>query len=177
VVAVKLTAFHLGHDAMPWPESCRMLAIDPGLTGTGVCLADSGRGGWIVWLGTARPPKSCPRDVPSRVRSICEQIVHALGHNFNVVVVEKPQVYAQRKQEGDPNDLVNVAVLAGAVLGYTRAALTLDPLPHDWKGGVPKKIHHARLKQRFPWATGSNHALDALGLALYGMEKMRWQHR
>lgn len=56
-----------------------------------------------------------------------------------IVVVEVPQIYQQRHWKGDPNDLVDVAVIVGVVVAaasaYTKPQLVK---PHSWKGNRPK---------------------------------------
>lgn len=57
------------------------------------------------------------------------------------VVIEVPQVYQQRQQKGDPNDLIDVAVIAGIAAGA--AAPFVEPQlvrPHKWKGNRPKAL-------------------------------------
>lgn len=61
------------------------------------------------------------------------------------VVVEIPQVYP--KSEGDPNDLIEVAFAAGRLVNQVVGPAELIKVkPAQWKGQVPKKIHHARAK-------------------------------
>ena len=83
------------------------------------------------------------------------------------------QVYRQLQQKGDPNDLIALAILGGALLNL--AALHREmPTPRVWKGAVPKKIHHQRLRADHRWiGTQQINAdtLDAIGLALYGVKK------
>lgn len=61
------------------------------------------------------------------------------------LVVEVPQVYSQRHWKGDPNDLVDVALAAGIVIGRTHAGAVLTTRPHEWKGNVPKAVHQLRV--------------------------------
>jgi hypothetical protein len=59
----------------------------------------------------------------------------------DAAVVEVPQVYARSK--GDPNDLVDVAVMAGAA-AISAAAAAFCPTtfvrPCEWKGQTPKSV-------------------------------------
>ena len=62
-------------------------------------------------------------------------------------VVEIPQVYPQRSWKGDPNDLIDVAVVAGAAV----AALSFHTAPelvrpHAWKGNRPKAVDNRLTK-------------------------------
>ena len=90
--------------------------------------------------------------------------------------VEFPRFYGTAKSEGDPNDLIDLAGVAGVVLGTLSARLLLVPAmpyPRTWKGSTPKKIHHERLARDFPhWIklerdtpkSMQNHVWDACGL-------------
>ena len=91
--------------------------------------------------------------------------------------VEFPRFYGTAKSEGDPNDLIDLAGVAGVVLGMLSVRLFLVPsmpYPRTWKGSTPKKIHHERLARDFPhWVepveratpkSMRNHVWDAVGL-------------
>ena len=91
--------------------------------------------------------------------------------------VEFPRFYGTAKSEGDPNDLVDLAGVAGVVLGVLSTRLSLAPsmpYPRAWKGSTPKKIHNERLARDFPhWVepvkrntskSMQNHVWDAVGL-------------
>ncbi len=94
-----------------------------------------------------------------------------------VACVEFPRFYGTAKSEGDPNDLIDLAGVAGAVLGALSLRLRLlptMPYPRAWKGSTPKGIHHKRLARDFPhWVepverdtpkSMQNHVWDACGL-------------
>lgn len=96
-----------------------------------------------------------------------------------MVAIEIPQVYPVRKWKGDPNDLIQVAYIAGAIAGllrrYTIDIKTLKP--HEWKGNTPKKIDNKRTFERLTPSeqeivkTASNHVLDAVGIGLYVLKR------
>lgn len=67
--------------------------------------------------------------------------------DVKTVIVEEPQVYIARKMKGNPNDLIKLAVDVGRKLQHfeDRGARTCTVKPGDWKGQVPKDIHHARV--------------------------------
>lgn len=94
-----------------------------------------------------------------------------------IACVEFPRFYGTAKSKGDPNELIDLAGVAGVVLGALSLSLRVLPnLPHPrtWKGSTPKKIHHARLARDFPqWVepverdtskSMQNHVWDACGL-------------
>ena len=146
-----------------------ILAIDPGLNACGVATMTRGAG---VVAKTIRPKG---RGLLPRI----EQILDALPaqpvpfgpHPWDLLVIELPQIYQRGKQEGDPNDLIKLAVLVGAITTRVDALKILLPLPAEWKKQVPKKIHHQRIRTRVPGlGRCSMDAMDAVGLCLYGVE-------
>jgi hypothetical protein len=95
------------------------------------------------------------------------------------VVIELPQVYPVRKWKGDPNDLIQVAYIAGAIAGLLRRyAIDIKTLkPHEWKGNTPKKIDNRRTFERLTPSeqeivkAASNHVLDAVGIGLHVLKR------
>jgi hypothetical protein len=138
-----------------------ILGIDPGLRACGV--AEQTRTGAAAW--TIRPKT---RTLTERIQEILPRIYRG---PWDLVVIEKPQIYQGHLQKGDPNDLIDLAVLVGAIIGHVSATKILLPLPAEWKGQVPKDIHHRRIRKRVPGlGRCSKDALDAVGLYLYGVD-------
>lgn len=89
-----------------------------------------------------------------------------------LVVVEMPQIYKYGKAR--KSDIANLIFSAGRVADrYEDHVLYL---PAEWKGQVPKKIHHARVeaalspaeKALLPKKKGElKHVLDAIGVGLH----------
>lgn len=104
----------------------------------------------------------------------------------DVVIVERPVVYAMEKQKGDQNDLIRVAE-AGGIAGAACAALSpncelLFIEPRKWKGTIDKEVHNERTAERNPYIVPQvdrfpkgkrNHIWDAVALALWQMERTR----
>lgn len=157
-----------------------IVAVDPGVNEAGVALFDDGElacaflsrgpGGW---LETA---KQVVLDVGGRVP--LPQVAE--------LVVETMQVYRQRLLSGDPNDLVDVAMGAGAVAGLLSAvwrdvAVTVYR-PAEWKKQVPKRIKNARdvaklsdeESARVEWPRAradKTHVADAVGIGLHHLKR------
>lgn len=99
-------------------------------------------------------------------------------------VLELPQIYP-RGGKGDPNDLIDLAVLVGDLCGYYRrhGLGVVLVKPRAWKGTVPKTIHNKRTLAKLtaaerailpvrPRAGDHDHnMLDAVGLGLWQLEK------
>ena len=103
-----------------------------------------------------------------------------------IVIIEVPRVYP-RGGKGDPNDLIDLAVLAGTIQGWyvSRAPGIATRLvaPRTWKGTVPKPIHNERvlaaltpaeralLPKRPRAKTFDHNMLDAVGLGLFQLKR------
>lgn len=74
--------------------------------------------------------------------------------NFNCdMIIEKPQIYEQRLQKGDPNDLINLAIFCGKLEVFLRLTCRkikkLDYIyPAAWKGQTPKTIMLRRIQKK-----------------------------
>jgi hypothetical protein len=139
----------------------KVLGIDPGLRATGVAIWDGKR----MVAKTIRPKG---RDLQGRIQQLLNRMPLIA---VKVAVIEKPQVYQGALQKGDPNDLIDLAILVGAVYGQLLADHVLLPTPAQWKGQAPKPVHHERIRKRVPGlGRCSKDALDAVGLCLYGVD-------
>lgn len=97
------------------------------------------------------------------------------------LVIEKPRVYRERQWKGDPNDLIDVALVAGAAGTLGRFHKFVHP--DVWKGSVPKHIHTKRVLARLdrnelelvqairPKSLQHN-AIDAVGIGLWTLGRM-----
>lgn len=143
----------------------RLLACDPGKHAVGLSIWDDGKLLFVEY---------------------CEFASHSdLAADLttwapDVVVCEIPQVYRQSLHEGDPNDLIDVAVVAGVCLSCARESIAVRP--HAWKGGVPKDIHNKRVLAKLddagralvaavkPAAKRHN-AIDGVGIGQWYLER------
>lgn len=111
----------------------------------------------------------------------------------DLVVVELPEVYPGLTPRA--SDIVSLAFIAGRALEKcTREVQAVERtkvpellvLPKQWKGQVPKHIHHQRMFDKYPWLPlavsgfkkmDQEHVIDAIGLAIYGMEHLTKNER
>jgi hypothetical protein len=141
-----------------------VVGIDPGLGCTGLAIHDTECGWW-----TAYSIRSGGAPLVSRANYIASEIKRITPPIVDLLVVELPQVYQGHLQIGDPNDLIKLSVLVGSVCATINHRHAMLPLPREWKGQVPKKIHHKRIREEVPGLGRiSKDAMDAVGLALYG---------
>jgi hypothetical protein len=100
------------------------------------------------------------------------------------VVIERPQVYVASRSKGDPNDLITLALMAGAVAGLLEAPFLTEYKPAQWKGQAPKDVMIERIiraltvdehtRVRLPDAKSLAHNVwDAIGIGLYHLRGKR----
>lgn len=90
-------------------------------------------------------------------------------------VIERPRIYQGHKAQGTPGDNLNLTMTIGALClrAYMLGMEVSSEVPSDWKGQVPKKIHHARIKALLVpseldlWKGTNEHERDAIGLGLF----------
>lgn len=164
------------------------MGVDPDLHSTGVAIC---RGIRPLALYLIRPPSKAvgARAVAHMIQAARQETWDC--YTVSRLAVEKPQFYVTNTSA--PEDLLNLAAVAGGMVGvlggiYPVARVAL-PHPADWKGQVPKDIHHRNLCARLGWTykdvrghvfptnvdpsilrsdipvSGWNHVLDAIALA------------
>ena len=173
------------------------IGIDPGVHKCGVAIAQ-----YKTWPGHGMARVTCSAFVARADYAempcvtgmdMASQIVLRLQPMADgpvCICIEGQQIYPSEKSEGDPNDMVKVAVVAGALAGALAYACAVSntpkprlamPLPREWKGSVPKDIHHKRLARDYPhWVEPveadtpkslQNHVWDAVGLLEWHKER------
>ncbi len=151
-----------------------IVGIDPGLNSCGVAMYNTETDRWI--LDTVHGHPKMP--LPQRVLNITAGVKHFVHSNtsyVHVLVIERMQVYRGAGAKGDAADLIDLSVLCGTVLGAIYHSACYMPVPAQWKGQVPKPIHHRRIRKEHPGIPQgvSEDAMDAAGLALWGLKKVR----
>lgn len=140
-----------------------LMAIDPGIRLVGWA--------WFV-LGKL---SACGIDHPDRITLFGD-----------TTVIEKPQVYRALRSKGDPNDLIDVAVIVGELKRQaklrTPPSRIETPKPAEWKRQVDKAIHHRRIMKvltdderrivpQLPKKVHHN-MVDAIGIGLAHLERL-----
>lgn len=158
-----------------------LMTLDPGLRGCGIAyFHDDGTllhakylknpvkkgGGPEAWLGFLTASED--------YRDWNETVDH--------FVSEFPQVYRAGASKGDPDDLLQLAGIVGVFSANIAAREYLAIRPREWKGNVPKDVHHARLtkalddherlivEESAPPSLRHN-VLDAVGIGLWWLKK------
>lgn len=157
-----------------------IVTIDPKLIGSGFAVASSRR---LLHVGIARVPATM-RDLEGRIErqiEIIREHIPTGDGRPDTVVGEFPAIYPNPDQglrrrgaggavhkyrEIDPNDLVRLAGLVCGIAAGLRPQRLLLPLPRQWKGTIPKAVHHARLAEQHPRAVTMVQAIRSKELRL-----------
>jgi hypothetical protein len=158
-----------------------ILAIDPGIRHCGFALFDEK----LLYVAGLIKNKSKESEFEAGVymawyvHEHVTKIELPLGERIDTLVSERPQVYTSAKLKGDPNDLVALGGVVGAIGSYflQDAAALKTYLPREWKGQTPKSVTEKRVtgrlsdeeKARIEWpAAGLCHNVyDAIGIGLF----------
>lgn len=120
-----------------------LLAIDPGVRGCGCAVFETGKLVACAYVRNLVKSGHGPFECASMAQAVMTWWeTAAFGRIFppDVVVVEWPRIYQRGggRTKGDPNDLLCLVAVDGALAVYFRTAKTLAVEPHQWKGSMPK---------------------------------------
>lgn len=131
-----------------------ILSIDPGVHACGAAIFGTTTGNDLRWAGLVKNKVDAHPLNPTYHWSIwrgmvdaVEEKLHALDFTPDRLALELPQVYVASRSKGDPNDLILLTGVVGA-LTYWFRGMTFLYLPHQWKGAVPKNIMNERILKR-----------------------------
>lgn len=139
------------------------------------------------------------RRLPLMVQHAYQEVTICLEATDGVdaIVVEG---MAHRRNDPRPDNIVQLGVVQGITAGvaaarnievHGRCHEVMMPLPVDWKGTIAKPKHQAELLRRLgltadlsrvPGATlvvaqDRTHVIDAIGLALWGLERLAFEEK
>jgi len=117
-----------------------LVSLDPGLRGCGVAWWHAN--GSLAHVAYLRNPVK-KGDGPGAWMGYKRGIYYAL--HVEHFISEVPQVYRAGASKGDPDDLIQLAGVVGVFAQAFRATTHFGVKPREWKGQVPKDVHHARL--------------------------------
>lgn len=160
-----------------------VISCDPGVRASGVAFFEDKK---LIKVKLVRSQQSI-------VAPMCRAFVDLEvppGFNPTHVVVERPTVYGRggRHGKGDPNDLISIAMVAGAFIAAfaSEGAGVRDYQPRTWKGSVKKSVHNDRIldaldddelavfdrgTEKVPRGLLHN-AIDGVGLGLYFLRRL-----
>jgi hypothetical protein len=132
------TQFLVEFTSKLWHVLWMLISVDPGLHHCGVAMWEGGKLAKAV-LVRGDPT---PRIGAGAASPMANAIVSTFPPPWDLVI-ELPQVYAVHRGV-DPNDLIALATVVGAVM--SRAVNVTYHLPAQWKGQTPKRITTSRAR-------------------------------
>lgn len=154
--------------------TCNLMAIDPGLQGTGFAIWERDHPRVPQQVGIVRGGSG--KDWMRRVDSIASDIAD-LAENYGIrhIVCEMMEMHqSARAKMAWAGDLQRTLILIGTIHGRTWPfcpRFTLTP-PSEWKGQLPKAVTIRRVrkcvgKENCMRLDIKTHAWDAVGIGLW----------
>lgn len=159
-----------------------LISIDPGLRGVGLAAWHDRELASARYVVEAQQ-RTQPHDALHMVHCVREAAFDAVkGPRMalpTIVVIEKPKVYATQHQKGDQRDLIDLAVLIGAVVSVLAPIADRVELvePWQWKGQAPKQVIASRAaaalgeeelaRVELPSLSRAHNVWDAVGIGLW----------
>lgn len=160
----------------------KMLAIDPGLQGTGLALflAPTVRPVAVTVLKRQTVGQWWDRALLLAEQAVTWASAEARRHGpaaVGVVLCEFPQYQASpgRAMGWRTGDLQRLTFLTGVLAAGFPDAQFQPVVPSAWKGQLPKTVVEMRIRERLGDTTCARlgiqtHAWDAVGLGLWGLD-------
>ena len=157
----------------------KTISIDPGFEKVAFAVWDDA--GKLRSAGLVIYRHGPGKERVEKWRNIAEATALTTGLSMgdNRLVAEIPQVYRDKKS--DPNDLIDLAGVVGALAGKLSGTVEWSPVPREWKGQTPKIVTQARVKKRlspeewarvdWPIPSLCHNVYDAIHLGLVYLER------
>ena len=159
-----------------------LLAVDPGIRACGIAMFV---GGTLQDADLVKSAAPVGDPTPTRCAAMAEAVLERAWGWWYVesLVVEWPQVYraGRAKRGADPNDLLLLAGVCGALATTSKVNALAAFLPREWKGTLSKEIACARVLARLSAEergvvdllglpkSSIHHVLDAVGIGLHAV--------
>lgn len=170
----------------------RIISIDPGLNWVAYAIWDAETGD-LLRAGLVKCEYEVGTERAEKWREMAWRVDDELGLSEAAfedtwLVVEVPQVYKDTQNKDkkghrrDPNDLIDLAGVLGAICGrMTEGHVEWSPMPRDWKGQAPKHITKLRVDEKlkdgetqvieWPAASLCHNVYDAIHLGIVYLER------
>lgn len=165
------------------------VGIDPGLAHTGLAVLVDGALTHVAVHVTTKTDRVS--DTQARLAEVLDwvsrQLANVSGQGPDVVVVEWPMIGGRNPGAARATNAASAAqtfACAGGLIGLLRGLvpLLLAPVPSSWRAAIgggkcTTEYLHAHLDDQFGVTarvgkTRAPHAIDAVGLALYGHQQL-----
>lgn len=129
--------------------------IDPGRQGCGLAIA--GHDGELLHAAYIGARGGVINPLLEPVDVLIEYVGAVLVDVEFSVFIEKPRVYDTAHQKGDQRDIINLAIIVGALMkGLGKPTALAEPA--EWKGQVPKDVMEVRIREAL--SAGELEAID-----------------
>lgn len=163
-----------------------MICIDPGLRGCGVAVFNRGDAQLIraCYVPNDERVGRGPKVWVAMAKKVKFVLLSLTGLTARFYL-EVPQVYGGPRDE-DPNDLIDLAGVVGAIAAMFPDSIHSFYLPRQWKGTVPKKMMTQRISEQLApeelkviqTAGAKDHnTLDAIGIGLFTLGRLEQKRK
>lgn len=170
-----------------------LLAVDPSIVSPGVALF---RDGVLHAVARIRVPHFPRLNVAERSLATADAIAEictSWGGQPNTVAFEWPQIYTAAKSKGDPNDLIAMAAVDGALTAVLHLACIMRGVqlrvlcykPAEWIGQLPKatrgkasaspraqRIYSRLTPAELALVPDQHDAIDSVGIGLHALGRL-----
>lgn len=160
-----------------------LLSIDPGLRALGAALWGQTPLGWRLHEAELVVGARVGLDSVAWSAAAWSLMRWTAGATVTELVVEFPRVYPGGRGKGDPNDLLQLAAVVGALALEFRGALVTIVRPSEWKGNTPKHVTENRVRRalspeemaRVKWPAPSlrHNVVDGIAIGLWKLKAQR----
>jgi len=147
----------------------RIAGIDPSTQETGLALIGSNPLSIIDW----RVCQESVGDWVERSYLIKRDVFAVLGlwkPDFIILEIPQPFMSIRGRRAMEGGTTLKLMFLCGLIASYASPRPSLI-LPSEWKGNLSKKITQNRIEKKIGYCPPSHNAADAVGIALYWIEK------
>lgn len=162
-----------------------LIGFDPGLREAGLAVFEGNKLTRATLVRSPEKEKRGPEAWLAMAKAVADEL-HLDFLNTQsrrlTLVVEHQQVYQQKFWKGDPDDLLQLAGVNGAVCKSIWADRYIHTLPRQWKGTVKKEVWTKRIESKLtpeeiqnlvPCPASLRHnLLDGVGLGLWYLGRL-----
>lgn len=175
------------------PIPLDLLAVDPSIRSPGAALFRDGVLIAVARIGVTRDMRHSHAQAALSAADAVASWCTAVGGRPAILACEWPQIYTASKSKGDPNDLIAMAALNGALAAVMQIAAIMRRgsfevrsfLPAEWIGQVPKatrgkasaspramRIHSRLSPAELAIVPDQHDAIDAVGIGLHALGRL-----